>query len=144
MWLHIDISIYTHTHIYIHIHIYITYVCVCACVCVIASWLASCVNVYAQSCPTLCDPKDDSPPGSSVHGNSPGRNTGVGCHTLLQGIFLTQGLNPGLPRGRQILYHLSHQGRGPAYTYTYTYIYTYTCTYTMGYHLAMRKREILP
>ena len=36
---------------------------------------------------------DCSPPGSSVHGNSPGKNTGVGCHALLQGIFLTQGLN---------------------------------------------------
>ena len=36
---------------------------------------------------------DCSPPGSSVHGDSPGKNTGVGCHALLQGIFLTQGLN---------------------------------------------------
>ena len=34
--------------------------------------------------------------GSSVHGDSPGKNTGVGCHSLLQGIFLTQGSNPGL------------------------------------------------
>ena len=41
--------------------------------------------------------------------NSPGQNTGVGSHSLLQGIFPTQGLNPGLPHGRQILYHLSHQ-----------------------------------
>ena len=51
-----------------------------------------------------------SPPGSSVHGDSPGKNTGVNCHALLQGTFPTQGLNPGLPRCRQILYHLSHQG----------------------------------
>ena len=43
--------------------------------------------------------------------DSPGRNTGVGCHTLLQGIFPTQGSNPGLPHWRQILYRLSHQGR---------------------------------
>ena len=42
--------------------------------------------------------------------NSPGQNTGVGCHSLLQGIFPTQGLNPGLPHCRQILYQLSHQG----------------------------------
>ena len=48
-------------------------------------------------------------PGSSVHGHSPGKNTGVGCHCLLQGIFLNQGLNPGLPHCRQILYHVSHQ-----------------------------------
>ena len=41
---------------------------------------------------------------------SPGKNTGVGCRFLLQGIFLTQGLNLGLQHCRQILYHLSHQG----------------------------------
>ena len=66
----------------------------------------------AQSCPTLCDPMDCSPPGSSVHGESPGKNTGVGCHTLLQGILPAQGSNPGLLHCRQILYTLSHQG-GP-------------------------------
>ena len=63
-----------------------------------------------QSCPTHCDPMDCSPPGSSVHEDSPGKNTGVGCHDLLQGIFQTQGLNPGLPHCQHILYHLSHQG----------------------------------
>ena len=41
--------------------------------------------------------------------NSPGKNTRVGCHSLLQEIFLTQGLNLGLLHDRQILYHLSHQ-----------------------------------
>ena len=40
----------------------------------------------------------------------PGKNTGVGCHFLLQGLFLTQGLNPGLQHCMQRLYHLSHQG----------------------------------
>ena len=49
-------------------------------------------------------------PGSSVHGDPPGKNTGVGCHFLLQQIFPTQGLNPGLPHCRWILYCLSHQG----------------------------------
>jgi len=39
-----------------------------------------------------------------------GKSTGVGCHFLLQGIFLTQGLNPGLPHCGQMLYRLSHQG----------------------------------
>ena len=39
-----------------------------------------------------------------------GKNTGVGCHVLLQRIFLTQGSNLGLPHCRQMLYHLSHQG----------------------------------
>ena len=42
--------------------------------------------------------------------NSPGQDTGVGCSSLLQGIFPTQGLNPGLPHCRQILYQLSHEG----------------------------------
>ena len=37
-----------------------------------------------QSCLTLCDPMDSSSPGSSLHGNSPGKNTGVGCHFFLQ------------------------------------------------------------
>ena len=40
----------------------------------------------------------------------PGKNTGVGCHFLLQEIFLTLELNPGLPHCRQTLYHLTHQG----------------------------------
>ena len=51
-----------------------------------------------------------SPPGSSVHVDSPGRNTGVGCYAFLQVIFPTQGSNPGLPHCRWILYCLSHQG----------------------------------
>ena len=42
--------------------------------------------------------------------NSPGQHTGVGSLSLLQGIFPTQGLNPGLPHCRQILYQLRHQG----------------------------------
>ena len=41
--------------------------------------------------------------------NSPGQNTGVGCLSLLHGIFQTQGLNPGLLHGRQIIYQLSHK-----------------------------------
>ena len=53
--------------------------------------------LVSQSCPTLCDLVDSSPSGSSVHGDSPGKKTGVGCHALLQGIFPTQGWNPGPP-----------------------------------------------
>ena len=63
----------------------------------------------AQLCLILCDPVNCSPWGSSVHGDSPGKNTGVGCHTLLQGIFPTQGSNPGFPHCTWILYHLRHQ-----------------------------------
>ena len=66
--------------------------------------------LVAWSCPTLCDPMDCSLPGSSVHGNSPGKNPGVGCHALLQGIFPTQGSNPGLPHCRRVLYHLIFPG----------------------------------
>ena len=46
-----------------------------------------CVCLVAQSCPTLCDLVDCSLPSSSVHGNSPEKSTGEGCHALLQGIF---------------------------------------------------------
>ena len=66
--------------------------------------------LVTQSCPTLWDPMDCSPPGSFVHGDSPGKNTGVGCHALFQGIFPTQGSNTGLLNCRQILYQLSHKG----------------------------------
>ena len=87
-----------------------------------------------QSCPTLCDPVDGSPPGSPVPGIfqvrllewdahcllrkvaqfcpiqlSPGQNTGVGSLSLLQGIFPIQGSNPGLLHCRRILYRLSHK-----------------------------------
>ena len=57
--------------------------------------LMYCMCLVAQSYLTLCNPLDCSPPGSSVHGDSPGKNTGVGCHSLLQWIFPTQ--EPGRP-----------------------------------------------
>ena len=59
---------------------------------------------FAQLWPTLCDPH-----GLYSPGNSPGQNTGMGSLSLLQGIFPTQGSNPGLPHCRRILYRLSHQ-----------------------------------
>ena len=68
--------------------------CVCVCVCARAHML--------QSCPTLCDPVDYGSPGSSIHGDSPDKNTGVGCHfLLLWGIFPTLGSNP-------LLLHIQH------------------------------------
>ena len=78
----------------------------------ISLWHHLCCAVLTQSCPTLCDPMDCSLPGSSVHKDSPGKNTGLGCHALLWGIFPTQGSDPGLLHCRQILSRLSHQ-RGP-------------------------------
>ena len=113
------------------------------------SYLVFVLCLISQSCLTLCDPMDCSPPGSSVHGilqarilewvampssrgsSSPGiepksptlqadslpseppgkpKNTGVSSLSLLQGIFPTQGSNPGLLRCRQILYQLNYQG----------------------------------
>ena len=53
-------------------------------------------TVLSQSCPTLYNPMDCGLPGSSIHGDSPGNNTGVDCHDLLQRIFPIQGSNPHL------------------------------------------------
>ena len=69
-----------------------------ACVCVLVT----------LSCATFCDPVDCSPPGS-CQWDSLGTNTGVGYRFLLEGIFPTQGSNPGLLHCRRILYQLSHQ-----------------------------------
>ena len=62
------------------------------------------------SCLSLCNLMACSPPGSCPS-DSPGKNTGVGCHALLQGIFPTWGLNPGLTPCRQILYRLEPPGK---------------------------------
>ena len=58
----------------------------------------------AQSCLTLCNRMEYS------SWNSPDQNTRVGSHCVLQGIFPTQGSNPGVPHCRRVLYQLSHQG----------------------------------
>ena len=63
-------------------------------------WLLSCVRLFATPWSVTFQ---------GPLGIFPGKNTGVDCHFLLQGIFLTQGLNPGLLHCRWILYHLSHQ-----------------------------------
>ena len=63
--------------------------------------------LVTQLCPTLCDSTDC----SFCPWDFTGKNTGVGCHFLLQGIFPTQGLNPSLPHCRWIAYHLSHCGK---------------------------------
>ena len=60
--------------------------------------------LVTQSCPNLCDPM-------VYPWNFPGKNNGVGCNSLLQGIFPTQGSNPGLLHCRQILYNLSYRGK---------------------------------
>ena len=63
---------------------------------------------------------DYSPPGSSIHGDSPGKNTGVGCHAFLQGICPTQGSNPGFLHCRRS--HLSHWGSPLDSMYMHKYI----------------------
>ena len=61
-----------------------------------------------QSCLTPCDTMDCMQPTRILCSwDSPGKNTGVRCHALLQGIFLTEGSNSGLPHSRRILYQLS-------------------------------------
>ena len=74
-----------------------TYTCMCVCIHIK-------LVLVAESCPTLCDAVDRSPTRLLCPWDLPGKNTGVGCHFLLQGIFPTQGVNPGLLYCRQILY----------------------------------------
>ena len=83
----------------------LVHMCTCVCVCVCACCVRS-----RFSRPTLCDSMGCSPPGSSVHGDSPGKNTIKGCHALLQEIFPTQGLNPRLLHGQASSLPLNHLG----------------------------------
>ena len=77
------------------------------------------LRLVTPLCLTLCDPMDCSPPGSSVHGDSPGKKTGVCCYSLLQEISPTQESNPGLLHYRRI-YCLSYQGSPYAKSITHT------------------------
>ena len=81
---------------------------------------------WFSHCVWLLWPHDCSSPGSSVEQNTrvgcyflPSKNTGVGCYFLLQGIFPTQELKPGLLHCRQILYQLSYKGIPDDYNITY-------------------------
>ena len=74
---------------------------------------ASCVYVLclvAHLCLTLCNPMDYRPSGSSVHGDSPGKNTRMGSHALLQGIFPTRDRTQVSYISGGFFYHLSHWG----------------------------------
>ena len=87
-WLTRSLSyMYVCAYMFIHTYIYLTAV----------------LCLVTQSCPTLCGPMDCSLPGSSVPGDSPGKNAWVGSLSHLQGIFPTQGSNPGLLNCRRIL-----------------------------------------
>ena len=74
-------------------------VCMCVCVCGNSSVVSDSLGPQWTVAPRLLCPW-----------NSLSENTGVGCYALLQGIFPTQGSNPGILHYRQILYHLSHRG----------------------------------
>ena len=78
-----------------------------------------------QPCLTLCDLMGSSPPGFTVGLLPPGKNTGVCCHALLQGILPTQGLDPGLPYCRQFLFCLSHQRSTLILFVSFKYYFTY-------------------
>ena len=90
----IYIHIYRYIHVYIYMYTYTTYI----------QYTHVCVCLVVQSCLTFCNSIDCSPPGSSVHGDFQGKNTGVNCYALLQAIFPSQGQNPGLLHCRWILY----------------------------------------
>ena len=85
--------------------------------------------LLAQSCPTLCDPTDCSPPCLLSPWSSPGKNTGVGYHLLLQGIYPTQGLNPALLHCRHI------------YTHIYIIVNYFICICIMEYYSAFKKKK---
>ena len=76
-------------------------------------WATSCAVLSCSVLSYSLDPLDCSPPGCSVRGDSPGKNTGMGSHALLQGNFPTQGSDPGLLNCRWTLYHLSDQRSSP-------------------------------
>ena len=96
---HTNMHIYSYVQIYKYIQIlrigmyYIQYMC-----------------VSHSAMPALHDPRDCSPPDVSCPWDSPAKNTEMGGHFLLQGIFPTQGTDSSLLHCRQILYHLSQQG----------------------------------
>ena len=92
-----------------------TVTCICVCMYMFTYTYASSQVKVTQSCPTLCDPMDH-----TVHRILQGRILEWVSLSLLQGIFPTQGLNPGLLHCRQILYQLSHQGS------QYTHMHTHT------------------
>ena len=77
---------------------------------ILLKYSTSSVCLVTQLCLTLCYPMDCSLTGSSVLGGSPDKNTTVGCHALLQGIFLTKGSNLHLLHWQASSLQLSHLG----------------------------------
>ena len=85
-----------------------------------------------------CNPMDCSPPRLLCLWIFPGKDTGLGCHFLLQGIFPTQGSNPRLLHCRRILYWLSHQGSPtlkefPSPSHCFTLCHLLLCSPSFSY-----------
>ena len=111
-------------------------------------WKFNGLNIYTQ---TLCDPMDCSPPGSSVHGDSPGKNTAVSCHFLLQGIFLNQELNLGFLHCGWIHYYWEVIAGGfitpGKHMCVCVCVCIHTCIYILIYlytHIYMQLFSVLP
>ena len=108
-------------------------------------WQLSCtVNLVSlvcakslRSCPTLCDPMDCSPPGSSVHGDSPGKNTGVGCHALLQGNLPHPGIKLASPARGAVSFPLS-QREAPV-VIGYHLLFSSVCFHHISYLICDRQ-----
>ena len=90
--------------------------------------IVSVLSLVTQSCLTLCNPLDFSPPSSSVHGDSPGKNTGVGCHALHPGDLPNPGIEPRSPALQAD--SLPPESPGKPTIYTLIQIFTWTmCLY---------------
>ena len=119
-----------------------THVCVHTCLLVYTQVHACVYAKLLQSCLILCCPGDCSPPGSSIHGDFPGKNTRMGCQALLQGIFPTRGSDLDL-------LHCRHQESPHKYTHackhkrswcTCIHIHTRVCIRTLT-HAYRHTRE---
>ena len=105
--------IHTHTHTHIHIYIYVVnMMSVMQKILLINTHIPSfmTLGLVAKACPTLATPWTIAHQALLCPWDSPGKNTGVGCHFLLQGIFLTQESYLGLLHGRWMIYQLSYEG----------------------------------
>ena len=135
------IYIYTQTHRHTHTH---THIHMCTHICNV--YICKKRESVSQCCAQLFVSHGMQPTRLLCPWNSPGKNTGVGFHSLLQGLSTTQGLNPGFLHFRQIFYCLSHQG-SPFYMYmlqtymcmciihTYTYTHMHTCMCDVHIHM---------
>ena len=119
-YMYTHIYVYTHTsYMYMHIHICVyTHKRACMLSCFSGVQVFRTLWTVAHQAPLFME--------------YPGKNTGVGCHALLQGIFPIQGWNPDLLHCRQILYHLNHW---EVHVCIHTYIYIYTHIHIHTYNI---------